>query len=42
MGMHLAQLVEYVQLPENLASKDSLQPFCGHPEWGVLAYLAGA
>ena len=33
-GMTPDELVEYVQLPENLASKDYLQPFYGHPEWG--------
>ncbi|TWT50937.1 Hydroxyacylglutathione hydrolase [Rubripirellula amarantea] len=34
-GMTPDELVEYVQLPEHLASKDYLQPFYGHPEWGV-------
>jgi uncharacterized sulfatase len=34
-GMTPDELVEYVQLPEELASKDYLQPFYGHPEWGV-------
>lgn len=34
-GLTPDELVEYVQLPESLASKDYLQPFYGHPEWGV-------
>jgi len=34
-GMTPDELVEYVQLPKELASKDYLQPFYGHPEWGV-------
>jgi alkyl sulfatase BDS1-like metallo-beta-lactamase superfamily hydrolase len=34
-GLTPDELVEYVQLPEKLASKDYLQPFYGHPEWGV-------
>lgn len=34
-GMTPDELVEYVQLPNHLASKDYLQPFYGHPEWGV-------
>lgn len=34
-GMTPDELVEYVQLPEHLANKDYLQPFYGHPEWGV-------
>ncbi|TWU24842.1 Hydroxyacylglutathione hydrolase [Novipirellula galeiformis] len=34
-GMTPDELVEYVQLPEELASKEYLQPFYGHPEWGV-------
>ncbi|QDT03092.1 Hydroxyacylglutathione hydrolase [Rubripirellula lacrimiformis] len=34
-GMTPDELVEYVRLPEHLASKDYLQPFYGHPEWGV-------
>ena len=35
------ELVEYVQLPEELASKDYLQPFYGHPEWGVRTVFCG-
>jgi uncharacterized sulfatase len=35
------ELVEYVQLPDNLASKDYLQPFYGHPEWGVRSVFNG-
>ena len=34
-GLTPDELVEYVQLPEHLASKDYLQPFYGHPDWGV-------
>ncbi len=34
-GLTPDELVEYVQLPGNLASKDYLQPFYGHPDWGV-------
>ncbi len=41
MGMTPDELVEYVQLPENLASKDYLQPFYGHPEWGVRSVFNG-
>ncbi len=41
MGMTPDELVEYVQLPENLANKDYLQPFYGHPEWGVRSVFNG-
>jgi uncharacterized sulfatase len=34
-GLTPDQLVEYVQLPERLASKDYLHPYYGHPAWGV-------
>lgn len=34
-GMTPDQLVEYVQLPEHLASEEYLQPFYGNPQWGV-------
>ncbi|MDA1055087.1 MAG: alkyl/aryl-sulfatase [Planctomycetota bacterium] len=34
-GLTPDELVEYVQLPERLAKKDYLQPFYGHPDWGV-------
>lgn len=34
-GLTPDELVEYVQLPERLASNESLQPFYGHPDWGV-------
>ena len=34
-GLTPNELVEYVQLPERLAKKDYLQPFYGHPDWGV-------
>ena len=34
-GLTPDQLVEYVKLPERLASKDYLHPYYGHPEWGV-------
>ncbi len=40
-GMTSAELVEYVQLPDHLASKDYLQPFYGHPEWGVRSVFSG-
>ena len=40
-GMTPDELVEYVQLPGNLASKDYLQPFYGHPEWGVRTVFNG-
>lgn len=34
-GLTPDELVEYVQLPKRLASNDYLQPFYGHPDWGV-------
>jgi uncharacterized sulfatase len=34
-GLTPDDLVEYVQLPKELAGKDYLQPFYGHPDWGV-------
>ena len=40
-GMTPDELVEYVQLPKSLASKDYLQPFYGHPEWGVRSVFNG-
>ncbi|QDT48673.1 alkyl/aryl-sulfatase [Symmachiella dynata] len=40
-GMTPDELVEYVQLPQNLAEKDYLQPFYGHPEWGVRSVFNG-
>ncbi|WP_417382889.1 alkyl sulfatase dimerization domain-containing protein [Gimesia sp.] len=40
-GMTPDELVEYVELPENLASKDYLQPFYGHPDWGVRSVFSG-
>lgn len=40
-GLTPDELVEYVQLPERLASKDYLQPFYGHPDWGVRAVFNG-
>ncbi|WDQ17808.1 alkyl/aryl-sulfatase [Rhodopirellula sp. P2] len=40
-GMTPDELVGYVQLPEDLASKDYLQPFYGHPEWGVRSVFSG-
>ncbi len=40
-GMTPDVLVEYVQLPEHLASKDYLQPFYGHPDWGVRSIFSG-
>jgi uncharacterized sulfatase len=40
-GMTPDELVQYVQLPDHLASKDYLQPFYGHPEWGVRSVFNG-
>ncbi|MGB7329109.1 MAG: alkyl/aryl-sulfatase [Rubripirellula sp.] len=40
-GLTPDELVEYVQLPDDLASKDYLQPFYGHPEWGVRSVFNG-
>ncbi len=40
-GLTPDELVEYVQLPEELANKDYLQPFYGHPEWGVRSVFNG-
>ncbi len=40
-GMTPDELVEYVQLPQSLADKDYLQPFYGHPEWGVRSVFNG-
>ncbi|MEQ8789512.1 MAG: alkyl/aryl-sulfatase [Pirellulaceae bacterium] len=40
-GLTPDELVQYVQLPERLASKDYLQPFYGHPEWGVRSVFSG-
>jgi alkyl sulfatase BDS1-like metallo-beta-lactamase superfamily hydrolase len=40
-GLTPDELVEYVQLPERLASKDYLQPFYGHPDWGVRTIFNG-
>ncbi len=40
-GLTPDQLVQYVQLPEELTSKDYLQPFYGHPEWGVRTVFSG-
>lgn len=40
-GLTADELVEYVQLPDDLASKDYLQPFYGHPEWGVRSVFNG-
>ncbi|TWU46775.1 alkyl/aryl-sulfatase [Rubripirellula reticaptiva] len=40
-GLTPDKLVEYVQLPDDLASKDYLQPFYGHPEWGVRSVFSG-
>ncbi|TWT67582.1 alkyl/aryl-sulfatase [Allorhodopirellula solitaria] len=34
-GLTPDELVEFVQLPKELAEKDYLQPFYGHPDWGV-------
>lgn len=34
-GLTPDELVEHVQLPERLANKEYLQPFYGHPDWGV-------
>ncbi|MEQ8768769.1 MAG: alkyl/aryl-sulfatase [Planctomycetota bacterium] len=40
-GLTPDELVQYVQLPEELANKDYLQPFYGHPEWGVRSVFSG-
>ena len=40
-GMTPDELVAYVQLPDHLAGKDYLQPFYGHPEWGVRSVFNG-
>lgn len=40
-GMTPDELVGYVQLPDSLAGKDYLQPFYGHPEWGVRSVFNG-
>lgn len=40
-GLTPDELIEYVQLPERLANKDYLQPFYGHPEWGVRSVFSG-
>lgn len=40
-GMTPDELVAYVQLPKYLAEKDYLQPFYGHPEWGVRSVFNG-
>ena len=34
-GLTPNELVAFVKLPEHLANKDYLQPFYGHPEWGI-------
>jgi uncharacterized sulfatase len=40
-GLTPDQLIEYVKLPEHLRSKEYLQPFYGHPEWGVRSVFNG-
>ncbi|MDF1743843.1 MAG: alkyl/aryl-sulfatase [Gimesia sp.] len=40
-GLTPDQLVKYVRLPNHLANKDYLQPFYGHPEWGVRSVFSG-
>lgn len=40
-GLTPDELVEFVKLPKELASKDYLQPFYGHPEWGVRSVFNG-
>lgn len=40
-GLTPDELVEYARLPQRLASKDYLQPFYGHPEWGVRSVFNG-
>jgi alkyl sulfatase BDS1-like metallo-beta-lactamase superfamily hydrolase len=40
-GLTPDELVTYVKLPEHLASKEYLQPFYGHPEWGVRSVFSG-
>ena len=34
-GLTPNELVTFVKLPAHLADKDYLQPFYGHPEWGI-------
>ena len=34
-GLTPNELVEYARLPERLAGNDYLQPFYGHPDWGI-------
>jgi alkyl sulfatase BDS1-like metallo-beta-lactamase superfamily hydrolase len=40
-GMTPDQLVEYVTLPDELASHPYLQPYYGHPDWAVRSIFAG-
>lgn len=40
-GLTPDELVDYVQLPERLASRDYLQPFYGHPQWGIRSVYSG-
>ncbi|QDV40849.1 hypothetical protein Enr13x_06850 [Stieleria neptunia] len=40
-GLTPDELVESVQLPESLAGKDYLQPFYGHPQWGIRSVFNG-
>lgn len=41
LGMTPDQLVAYARLPDHLAKQDYLQPFYGHPEWGVRSVFNG-
>jgi len=41
LGLTPDELTQYVKLPKHLASKDYLQPFYGHPEWGVRSVFSG-
>ena len=40
-GLTPDQLVDYVQLPAQLADKDYLRPYYGHPEWAVRSIFSG-
>ena len=40
-GLTPDQLVAYARLPKNLADKDYLAPYYGHPDWAVRAIFTG-
>ncbi|MEM9173356.1 MAG: alkyl sulfatase dimerization domain-containing protein [Pseudomonadota bacterium] len=41
LGLTPNELVEYVELPEQYASLDYLQPYYGNPEWAIRAIFSG-